>query len=69
MIYKVLYQPSSDEVPVREQTEILYLEAGDVRDVRRKLADKPYNVEFIQPLTGKFLEYEQKSAEFKLEKL
>ncbi|MET1248017.1 DNA-directed RNA polymerase subunit epsilon [Sporolactobacillus sp. STCC-11] len=69
MIYKVLYQSSRDEVPVREQTEALYLEANDVRDVRQKLADKPYNVEFIQPLTGKFLDYEQKSAEFKLEKL
>ncbi|SFG38303.1 DNA-dependent RNA polymerase subunit epsilon [Sporolactobacillus nakayamae] len=69
MIYKVLYQPSRDEVPVREQTGALYLEANDVRDVRKKLADKPYNVEFIQPLTGKFLDYEQKSAEFKLEKL
>ncbi|MCQ2008827.1 MAG: DNA-directed RNA polymerase subunit epsilon [Sporolactobacillus sp.] len=69
MIYKVLYQESRDEVPVREQTETLYLEASDVRDVRKKMADKPYNVEFIQPLTGKFLEYEKKSAEFKLEKL
>ncbi|EST13177.1 DNA-dependent RNA polymerase subunit epsilon [Sporolactobacillus laevolacticus] len=69
MIYKVLYQASKDEVPVREQTETLYLEASDVRDVRKKLADKPYNVEFIQPLTGKFLDYEKKSAEFKLEKI
>ncbi|MCO7126257.1 DNA-directed RNA polymerase subunit epsilon [Sporolactobacillus shoreicorticis] len=69
MIYKVLYQQSKDEVPVREQTETLYLEASDVRDVRKKMADKPYNVEFIQPLTGKFLEYEKTSAEFKLEKL
>ncbi|BBN98533.1 DNA-dependent RNA polymerase subunit epsilon [Sporolactobacillus terrae] len=69
MIYKVLYQLSKDEIPVREQTETLYLEAADVRDVRKKLADKPYNVEFIQPLTGKFLDYEKKSAAFKLENL
>jgi DNA-dependent RNA polymerase auxiliary subunit epsilon len=69
MIYKVLYQPSREEVPLREQTETLYLEASDVRNVRQKLADKPYNVEFIQPMTGKFLDYEKKSAEFKLEKL
>lgn len=69
MVFKVLYQQSREEVPVRENTETLYLEANDVRDVRKKLADKPYNVEFIQPLTGKFLEYEKKSAEFKLEKI
>ncbi|MCO7174576.1 DNA-dependent RNA polymerase subunit epsilon [Sporolactobacillus kofuensis] len=69
MIFKVLYQASKDEVPVREQTETLYLEATDVRDVRKKLLDRPYNVEFIQPLTGKFLDYEKKSAEFKLEKI
>lgn len=69
MIYKVLYQQSRKEMPVRENTETLYLEAIDVRDVRKKLADKPYNVEFIQPLSGKFLDYEKQSAKFKLEKL
>lgn len=69
MVFKVLYQKSLDEVPIRENTETLYLEAADVRDVRKKLADTPYNVEFIQPLTGKFLEYEKKSAEFKMEKI
>ncbi|WP_100487560.1 DNA-dependent RNA polymerase subunit epsilon [Sporolactobacillus pectinivorans] len=69
MVFKVLFQKSRDEVPVRENTETLYLEATDIRDVRKKLGDRPYNVEFIQPLTGKFLEYEKKSAEFKLEKI
>ncbi|MDD9147199.1 MULTISPECIES: DNA-dependent RNA polymerase subunit epsilon [unclassified Sporolactobacillus] len=69
MVFKVLYQKSKEEVPVRENTETLYLEADDVRDVRKKLADRPYNVEFIQPLSGKFLEYEKQSADFKLEKI
>ncbi|GGL45082.1 DNA-dependent RNA polymerase subunit epsilon [Sporolactobacillus putidus] len=69
MVFKVLYQKLKEEVPVRENTETLYLEANDVRDVRKKLAERPYNVEFIQPLSGKFLEYEKKSAEFKLEKI
>ncbi|RYL95451.1 DUF1447 family protein [Sporolactobacillus sp. THM7-4] len=69
MVFKVLYQKSRKEVPVRENTQTLYLEAEDVREVRRKLADKPYNVEFIQPLTGKFLEYEKQFTEFKLEKI
>lgn len=69
MIFKVLYQQSRSEVPVRENTGTMYLEAADVREVRKKLADRPYNVEFIQPLSGKFLEYEKKSDEFKLEKI
>ncbi|WP_010631070.1 DNA-dependent RNA polymerase subunit epsilon [Sporolactobacillus vineae] len=69
MVFKVLYQKTLDEVPIRENTETLYLEAADIRDVRKKLADTPYNVEFIQPVTGKFLEYEKKSAGFKLEKI
>ncbi|MFT8317256.1 MAG: DNA-directed RNA polymerase subunit epsilon [Sporolactobacillus sp.] len=69
MIFKVLYQESRNEMPVRESTETLFLEANDVRDVRNKLVDRPYNVEFIQPLSGKFLEYEKKSPDFKLEKI
>ncbi|RYL92835.1 DNA-directed RNA polymerase subunit epsilon [Sporolactobacillus sp. Y61] len=69
MIFKVLYQKSLNEVPIRENTETLYLEAEDIRDARKKLAKRPYNIEFIQPLTGKYLEYEQKSDEYKLEKI
>lgn len=69
MVFKVLYQKSKEEVPVRENTDTLFLEASDVRDVRKKLEDKPYNIEFIEPLTGKSLEYEEKSPDFKLEKI
>ncbi|RYM04619.1 DUF1447 family protein [Sporolactobacillus sp. THM7-7] len=69
MIFKVLYQENRDEAPVREKTETLYLEAESVRDIRKKYVDKPYNIEFIQPLTGKFLEYEKNSPDFKLEKI
>ncbi|MFT8870936.1 MAG: DNA-directed RNA polymerase subunit epsilon [Sporolactobacillus sp.] len=67
MIYKVFYQQSAKEVPVRENTMTLYLEADNVRDVRQKLANRPINVEFIQALKGKFLSFEQHSAGFKLE--
>ncbi|GAJ99715.1 DNA-dependent RNA polymerase subunit epsilon [Geomicrobium sp. JCM 19055] len=67
MIYKVMYQTKATEVPVREKTEALYIEAKDERDVRRKLAADNYNIEFIQPLTGAHLEYEQSRPDFKLE--
>lgn len=69
MIYKVLYQENPHQVPVRENTKALYLEAESEKEVRQKLADRDILIEFIQPITGKFLEYEQKSANFKLEQI
>ncbi|MBU8906760.1 DNA-dependent RNA polymerase subunit epsilon [Desertibacillus haloalkaliphilus] len=67
MIYKVYYQDSFDQVPVRENTHSLFIEADSVRDVRRKLAEKNYNIEFISPLTGAYLDYEQQKEDFKVE--
>lgn len=67
MIYKVYYQESMHEVPVRENTKSLYLEAVDVREVREKLANRGYNIELVQLLEGNYLEYEQKSENFHLE--
>lgn len=67
MIYKVYYQESALDVPVRENTKSLYLEATDVREVREKLADRGYNIELVQLLEGNYLEYEQKSENFRLE--
>lgn len=69
MIYKVYYQESILEVPVRENTKSLYIEAIDVREVREKLADRGYNIELIQLLEGNYLEYEKASANFKLEQV
>lgn len=37
MIYKVFFQASTTEVPVREHTDSLYVEAVSERDVRDKL--------------------------------
>ncbi|GEK31162.1 UPF0356 protein [Kurthia zopfii] len=67
MIYKVYYQESMLEVPVRENTKSLYLEAEDPREVRELLADRKYNIELIQLLEGNYLEYEQASENFHLE--
>lgn len=68
MIYKVYYQEDKLEVPVRENTKSLYLEAVDVREVREKLQDRNYNIELIQLLEGNYLEYEQASENYRLEK-
>ena len=71
MIYKVYYQENVLEVPVRENTKSLYLEAEDVREAREKLQlqGKGYNIEYIQLLEGNYLEYEQASEHYKLENL
>ena len=62
MIYKVFYQEKADEVPVREKTDSLYIEGVSERDVRTKLKDQKYNIEFVQPVDGAFLEYEKQKG-------
>lgn len=69
MIYKVYYQESKQEVPVRECTMTLYVEADTERDVRLKLKDKPYNIEFVQLLDEPHLEYEKQSDNFQVESI
>lgn len=69
MIYKVLYQELHGEVPVRERTQSLYLEAESERDVRKKLSNRKINIEFIHELDEAHLEYEKQSANFELENI
>ena len=69
MIYKVYYQENVHEVPVRENTKTLYIEASSEREVRQKIKDRPYNVEYIQLLEGNHLEYEQASPNYKVESI
>ncbi|WP_181348979.1 DNA-dependent RNA polymerase subunit epsilon [Thalassobacillus sp. CUG 92003] len=67
MIYKVLYQELPNEVPVRERTKSMYVEAESERSVREKLANSGINIEFIQVLDEDHLNYEQQSEDFKVE--
>jgi DNA-dependent RNA polymerase auxiliary subunit epsilon len=67
MIYKIYYQENVHEVPVRENTKSMYVEASSEREVREKLKGRPYNVELVQLLEGNHLEYEQATANFKVE--
>lgn len=67
MIYKVYFQENFEEVPVRENTKSIFIEADSEADVRKKLASKEYNIEFITPISGAHLEYEQKNESFKVE--
>ncbi|MCD7033971.1 DNA-dependent RNA polymerase auxiliary subunit epsilon family protein [Metabacillus sp. GX 13764] len=66
MIYKVYYQVSASEVPVREKTNTLYVEADYEREVRFHLKDRNYNIEYVEALTGPYLQHEQKSENYKV---
>jgi DNA-dependent RNA polymerase auxiliary subunit epsilon len=69
MIYKIYYQDNMLQVPVREKTKSMYIEADSERSVRAKLKDHSFNIEFIQLLEGVHLEYEQAAPYFKLEEV
>lgn len=66
MVYKVFYQEIQNEAPVREKTKTLFINADSERDVREKLAEKPFNIEFITKVEGAFLEYEQQDEDYKV---
>jgi DNA-dependent RNA polymerase auxiliary subunit epsilon len=67
MIFKVYYQENRFEVPVRENTQSLYVEAASEREVRNHLKDRNYNIELVQLLEGNHLEYEQASQNYEVE--
>ncbi len=76
MIYKVFYQETKTRSPRREQTKALYLDndATDELEGRikaRKLVEEKtnYNIEFIELLSDKHLEYEKESGVFALTEL
>jgi len=69
MIYKVYYQETMLQVPVRENTKSMYIEADSERSVRKKLSERGYNIEYIQLLEGIHLEHEQAAPYFELEEV
>ncbi|KGR72676.1 DNA-directed RNA polymerase subunit epsilon [Streptococcus phocae subsp. phocae] len=73
MIYKVFYQETKARSPRRESTQTLYLDitAPNEREGRieaRKLVEEhtSYNVEFIELLSDKHLEYEKETGVFEI---
>ncbi len=69
MVYKVLFQESLSEAPVRENTKSIYIEANSEMDVRKKLTSENYNIEFVLPVEGIYLEYEKQNENFKMENI
>ena len=67
MIFKVYYQEDNIRNTKRETTKSLFLEADTEVDARTLIEENTdHNVEFIEPLEGKFLEYEQNESGYKL---
>ena len=73
MVYKVFYQESKVS-PRREQTRSLYMEVEaeselQGRIIARELVEKTYpqyNIEFIELLSEKHLQYEKEHADFSI---
>ena len=69
MIFKVYYQPSMKINPRRENTRSLYLDADSEVSARRLVEENTsYNIEYIELLDEKSLEYEKQNADFKITK-
>ncbi|MDX8359920.1 MULTISPECIES: DNA-directed RNA polymerase subunit epsilon [Bacillaceae] len=66
MIFKVYFQEDVLEVPVREKTQTVYINADSEQDVREKLKDRNLNIEFVQLVSGEYLEFEQRNEDFKV---
>ena len=76
MIYKVFYLETKERSPRREKTRALYLEVEAANELEgrikaRNLVEEktPYNIEFIEILSDKHLEYEKESGAFELTEL
>lgn len=69
MVFKVLFQESLLEAPIRERTRSIYVEAESIREVRLKLVERNLNIELVQPLDAEHLAYEQASESFELEQI
>lgn len=62
MIFKVIYQESKLQIPNREKTKAMFLEADSLIEAREKLANNtPYNIELVQEVSGAHLEYEREN--------
>ena len=74
MIYKVFYQETKDRSPRRETTRSLYLDINasselEGRIISRQLVEEnrpEYNVEYIELLSDKLLDYEKETGAFEI---
>ena len=69
MTFKVYYQPDATTRPVRENTQSLYIEADSEAQALLLVEENTdYNIEFVEQLDDKALEYEKQNPNFKITK-
>ena len=69
MTFKVYYQPDATKRPVRENTQSLYIEADSEAQALLLVEENTdYNIEFVEQLDDKSLEYEKQNPNFKITK-
>lgn len=74
MIYKVFYQETKERSPRRETTRALYLDIDtsselEGRITARQLVEEnrpEYNIEYIELLSDKLLDYEKETDAFEI---
>lgn len=73
MIYKIFYQESKEHSPKREKTQVLYLEVeadteleGRIKARQTVESQTDYNIEYIERLSDKHLDYEKETGVFQL---
>ena len=74
MIYKVFYQETKEHSPRRETTRSLYLDIDASSELEGRIAarqlveeNRPeYNIEYIELLSDKLLDYEKETGAFEI---
>ena len=67
MTFKIYFQPDKTMTPRRENTQSIYVEADSEAAARQMVENNTdYNIEYVELLTEKALEYENESGAFEL---
>ena len=67
MTFKIYFQPDKTMTPRRENTQSIYVEADSEAAARQMVENNTdYNIEYVELLTEKALEYEKESGAFEL---
>ena len=74
MIYKVFYQETKERSPRRETTRSLYLDIDASSELEGRIAARQlveenrseYNIEYIELLSDKLLDYEKETGVFEI---
>lgn len=67
MTFKVYFQPDNTKRPVRENTQSIYIEADSEAEALLMVEHNTnYNIEYVEQLDDKALEYEKQNPNFKI---